>query len=138
MPTIDELKYLSGRRLEAVEVLANNDIHDIAYHDSGYIVEFALKAAICKFKNLEEYPNSREYFTHHFDDLVRLAGLELELSNQKSHDREFMKNWSISTNWSVELRYKPIGSTVESVSETFINAVKNEEGGVLPWIKKHW
>lgn len=38
MPTIHELNYLSERRLEAVEILT--EVYDIAYHDSGYIIEF--------------------------------------------------------------------------------------------------
>ncbi|MGJ9381539.1 hypothetical protein [Salipaludibacillus sp. CF4.18] len=49
-----------------------------------------------------------------------------------------MKNWLIATKWSVELRYRPIGKDVESVSTTFLNAVSSERGGVLPWIQRHW
>lgn len=138
MATIDDLKYLSERRLEAVEILSNNNIHDIARHDSGYIIEFALKAAVCKEKGVRNYPQKQEYFTHRFDNLVKLAGLEEDLAAKKAADREFMKNWSITTNWSVHLRYQPIGKDDESISKSFINAVKSDKGGVLPWIKTHW
>lgn len=138
MATIDDLKYLSERRLEAVEILSNNHIHDIAMQDSGYIVEFALKAAICKGNGYYQYPQDNKFFTHHFDSLVRLAGLDEELAEKKATDRDFMKNWSITTKWSVHLRYKPIGKDDESISKSFINAVKSEKGGVLPWIKTHW
>lgn len=139
MPTIEELKYLSQRRLVAAEVLHRNEVHDIAYHDSGYIIEFGLKAAICKRKNFEAYPeNSGEYFTHVYDRLVKLASLEEELAKKRATDREFMKNWSIATKWSVHLRYKPIGKDEKTVSKTFLKAVKTEDSGVLPWIKTHW
>lgn len=139
MPTKEELKYLSSRRLEAAEVLLQNGIHDIAYHDSGYILEFGFKAVICNRLAQDSYPeHDRKYRTHHFDSLVEHAGLIDELAKLKARDREFMKNWSIATKWSVELRYRPIGKDVESVATTFLNAVKSEEDGVFPWIKKHW
>lgn len=139
MPTINELKYLSERRLEAAEVLTRNGINDIAYQDSGYILEFGLKAAICKCLELEDYPDhDRRFRTHHFDSLVNHAGLMKELSEKKARDRDFMRNWSIATKWSVELRYKPIGKDEKNIATSFINAVKSEKGGVLPWIQTHW
>ncbi|WP_312461173.1 HEPN domain-containing protein [Proteiniclasticum sp.] len=138
MPTNNELKYLSERRLSAVQVLTDNSLHDIAYHDSGYIIEFGLKAIICKKSGSEEYPSSKEYYTHHFDSLVRLAGLEEELAIKKATDREFMKNWSVATKWSVQLRYRPIGHDDKSIVESFINAIRSDKGGVLPWLKLHW
>lgn len=138
MPTIDDLKYLSERRLQAVEILNSNKIYDIAMHDSGYIIEFALKAAVCKGSGFQKYPDDKKYFTHRFDNLVKLAGLEEELAQKKATDREFMKNWSLTTKWAVDLRYKPIGKDDESNSKSFVNAVKSDKGGVLPWIKTHW
>lgn len=138
MTTIDDLKYLSERRLEAVEILNDNKIYDIAMHDSGYIIEFALKAAVCKVEGFLEYPKDNRYHTHRFDNLVKLAGLEEKLSQKKAMDREFMKNWSITTKWAVELRYQTIGKDDESKSKSFVNAVKSDKGGVLPWIKTHW
>jgi len=139
MPTIEELKYLSIRRLEAVEVLSAHNIFDIAYQDSGYIVEFGLKAVICKKLNKQQYPDQeRIYRTHHFDSLVKLAGLEDELMFKKAKDRSFMKSWSKATKWSVELRYRPIGNDEEGTASAYINAIKSDEGGVLPWIQMHW
>ncbi|CAH0289449.1 HEPN domain-containing protein [Peribacillus frigoritolerans] len=139
MPTIDELKYLSERRLEAANILSDNNIHDIAYHDSGYIIELGLKAVICKQLEETHYPeHESQYRTHHFDSLVSHAGLSKELAKKKARDRDFMKNWSIATKWSVALRYKPIGKDEESISTSFLNAVKSDRGGVLPWIKSHW
>ena len=138
MPTIDQLKYLSERRLEAAEALIESDIHDIAYQDSGYVIEFGLKAAICKKLEVNEYPQEQKFYTHRYDDLIKLAGLDNELADKKAVDREFMKNWSISTKWSVHLRYQPIGKDVVSVTNAYINAIKSETGGVLPWIKVHW
>jgi DNA gyrase/topoisomerase IV subunit B len=139
LPTIDELKYLSERRLEAANILSENNIHDIAYHDSGYIIELGLKAAICKRLEVFHYPeNESQYRTHHFDSLVSHAGLSKELAKKKSKDRDFMKNWSIATKWSVALRYQPTGVDEENISKTFLNAIESEKGGVLPWIKAHW
>lgn len=139
MPTIEELKYLSQRRLVAAEVLHRNEVHDIAYHDSGYIIEFGLKAAICKQHSLDKYPEDmRAYRTHVYDQLIKLAGLESELAKKKANDREFMKNWSIATKWSVHLRYVPIGKDMKSISGNFLKAIKSEESGVLAWIQTHW
>ncbi|WP_375104043.1 hypothetical protein ACDZ28_13660 [Paenibacillus sp. RS8] len=138
MPTFDELKFLTQRRLNAAELLNDSGFHDIAYQDSGYIIEFGLKAAICKSYETDQYPEEEKKFkTHHFDSLVYLAGLSEELSIKKARDRAFMKNWSLTTKWSVHLRYKPIGDQ-ENTSNSFLKAVKSEDGGVLPWIKSHW
>ncbi|MGJ9381538.1 HEPN domain-containing protein [Salipaludibacillus sp. CF4.18] len=83
MPTISELKYLSKRRLETAEILSQNGIYDIAYQDSGYILEFGLKAVICKHLEQGQYPDhDRRYRTHHFDSLVHHAGLAKELSEK--------------------------------------------------------
>lgn len=138
MPTPNDFKYLSSRRLDAVRVLTYHGIYDIAYHDSGYIIEFGLKAIICKKNNAEDYPHDEKYRSHHYDKLVRLAGLDEELAIRKATNREFMKNWSITTKWSVNMRYQPIGKDAKGVITSFLNAATSENGGVMPWIRKHW
>lgn len=139
MATFEQLKYLSERRLEAAEILSNNDIYDIAYHDSGYVIELGLKAVICKTISQTVYPdNQSKYRTHHFNTLVSLAGLDKELADKKATDRQFMKNWSIATKWSVGLRYQPGGKDVANITTSYLKAISSDKNGVLPWLKTHW
>ena len=87
MPTCEQLKELAKTRLKEVELLHHHGFYDGAYYLSGYIIEFSLKAKICKLLNLDQYPESgpisKTFKTHKLDDLVILAGIEKELEEEK-------------------------------------------------------
>jgi HEPN domain-containing protein len=81
LATRRELQQLACLRLEEAEALYNAGCYDGCAYLCGYVVELALKAAICATLGVAEYPEKgsrlRESFkTHDFDDLKLLAGME--------------------------------------------------------------
>jgi hypothetical protein len=141
MPTRNEFKNISNTRLKEVKVLYRNGLYDGAVYLSGYVIETALKARICKLLDLD-YPEigtvSRSYLTHKFDDLVKLAGLQNQLDNERNTNFNFNTNWSLINNWSETIRYKTIGTSTQVDVEDIINALQDPNDGILTWIKKRW
>jgi hypothetical protein len=76
----------------------------------------------------------RDLFVHDLNKLVTLAGLRGALSDQRRLD-EFDANWTILEAWRPESRYEIVQ---EAQSRAMLEAVTNEENGVLTWIKANW
>ena len=60
-----------------------------------------------------------KYKKHNPDQLVNLAGLKKALKEEKKN-----VNWSLISRWSVNFRYKPIGTNSEETSIGYINALE--------------
>jgi len=139
MPTRNELKELAKLRLEEAETLFDAGLYDGAVYLSGYVIEFALKARICKLLDLSEYPSSGRlksaYAVHDFDQLLLLSGLKEKINLAPV---ELYANWSITIPWSPEMRYKPKGSVSKDEAEQILNAIRDKPNGVLRWIMKYW
>jgi HEPN domain-containing protein len=139
MPTRNELKELAKLRLEEAEPLFIAGLYDGAVYICGYVIEFALKARICKLLDTKEYPSSGKlksaYAVHNLDQLIFLSGLEnkLDPTNVELH-----RNWSLTTPWSPEMRYQPRGTISKNQAEEILNAVREKPNGVLKWIMKYW
>ncbi len=143
MPTKNELKELARLRLAEAEALFHAGFYDGAAYLCGYAVEFALKARICRLLDVNEYPptsgsNSGKiksaYTVHNFDQLLLLAGLEKHIMRYP----EVLKNWSLTTPWDPENRYKPKGTISQHQAKEMLDAVKDKRAGVLIWIMKRW
>jgi len=103
------------------------------------VVEFALKARICKLLDISEYPSygklKSAYAVHDFEQLLLLSGLKKKIS--LAHP-DLHINWSIIVPWSPEMRYKPKGTISKNQAEEILNAVRNKPNGVYRWIMKYW
>lgn len=140
MPSRNELIAISNIRLLEAKTLFNNQLYDGAKYLSGYVIETALKARICKILD-SDYPCgniSRSFFTHDLDDLVKLAGLQKTLDAKLSSDVNFKTNWSLATNWTEVFRYKPIGTSTHTEIQDIINAIENPNDGILTWLQTKW
>jgi HEPN domain-containing protein len=139
MPTRNELKELAKLRLKEAETLFDAGLYDGAVYVSGYVIEFALKARICKLLDISEYPSSGKlksaYAVHDFDQLLLLSGLKEKINLAPV---ELYANWSITIPWSPEMRYKPKGSVSKDEAEQILNAIRDKPNGVLKWIMKYW
>lgn len=78
-----ELKQISKARLKTVKILIAAEDWEGASYMMGYVLECALKSAICKTLNLTTYPEKNgsdkiiKFFkTHDFDVLLTLSGME--------------------------------------------------------------
>ncbi|MBF0495922.1 MAG: HEPN domain-containing protein [Deltaproteobacteria bacterium] len=141
MPTIYELKELANIRLEEVKSLFASELYDGAWYLTGYVVEMALKACICRTLDLDEYPEegelSRSFKTHRLDILLTLSGLGRKLSQDANNNLRLLENWSGITEWNESIRYSPVGTIQKEQVEKIISSLEDEDG-VFTWIKKHW
>jgi len=92
------------------------------------------------------YPDKGEltkvFFTHKFDLLIVLAGLEKQLTEKRNTEPTFDDNWSLITGgslaWKEDLRYEKIGTAKPEDLEALFNALIDEDYGVLTWLQERW
>jgi HEPN domain-containing protein len=135
MTSRSQLKTLSLLRRREAGVLFESELYDGARYLSGYVLELALKARICRLLDLEEYPDTGElrrvYATHDLDQLLKLAGLSRKLSLQQT---ALFDSWSTAALWKPERRYDVPGIATERDVREILDAVDE----VLKWIRKYW
>lgn len=145
MLTREDLQEISTNRLKEAETLYEKGQYDGAKYLLGYTLETALKARICKILD-SNYPDKGEltkvFFTHKFDILIVLAGLEKQLIEKRNADPTFDYNWSLITGgdsaWKEDLRYEKIGTAKPLEITELLNALKDENHGILTWIQERW
>ena len=108
-----------------------------------YVLECALKAAICKTLRLRNYPDKSGFDkrdnifkTHNFDILLTLSGMEKDFSLRSASKKRY-QNWSEATKYKVDVRYEPIGSRSLSEAKRMYKALTEKPNGVISWIAKH-
>ena len=137
MATRKELQQLAKLRLAEAEQLYAKKLYDGAVYLSGYVVEFALKARICKLLKLQTYPDSFSVFkTHNFEILKILAGLDGEITIPKN--KPLFDNWSTASSWKPEQRYLPRGTSDQKRAKEVLASIKGDPNGVLTWLSKRW
>lgn len=148
MLTREVLQEISETRLKEAKLLYANGLYDGAKYILGYSLETAFKARICKVLNTN-YPEKgdlrRVFYTHDFDTLIILAGLEREIDEQRYNLPQFGINWSLLTDgknnasaWKETLRYEKIGSSNQNELKSLFLALEDGEHGVLTWLKNIW
>lgn len=139
MATYDELKDLADLRLREAEALYAAGLFDGAKYLSGYVVELALKARICRLLDQDEYPDKGRlknvYAVHDLDQLLLLGGLEKSVNPA---NKALFDNWSTAALWKPDRRYDAAGSARQQDAEEILNAIRDSTNGVLTWIKTLW
>ena len=134
-----QLKALSSARLGSTKYLCKHGDYDGAAYFLGYVVEFALKAVICKRLNLLNYPDfgplSEIFKTHDFNVLLTLSGMSDKINI--NGELKLWENWSKLTQWRPDIRYDPLGTYTEEYVEERIDALENKQCGLLIFVKKH-
>jgi HEPN domain-containing protein len=133
-----DFQELAGIRLREAETLLRANHHAGAYYLAGYVVECALKACIAKRTKAGDFPDIstvRASYTHDLDDLVRVAGLELERDRLVRENRVFALNWGLVKDWTEASRYSLQG---KEQAEALIAAVSQRGPGILSWLRNHW
>jgi HEPN domain-containing protein len=140
LATRKELQQLARLRLTEAEHLYAKKLYDGAVYMCGYVVEFALKARICKLLKLPVYPESGEigrfFKTHDFDVLKFLAGLTGDITVSKN--KQLFDNWSTATSWKPEKRYLPKGTSDQKRAKEVLASITDDPNGVLTWLSKRW
>jgi hypothetical protein len=135
-----DLRQLAEIRIAEAGVLVANGMWDGAYYLAGYAVECGLKACIMGYVErtgviFEDKKYSEKCWTHDFQVLVNLAGLELNLVANQSADPTFEANWEKMRNWSETRRYM---RTPEIEARELYDIITEPSHGVLQWIRKQW
>ena len=137
MLTRRDLQKLACLRLKEAEALFAAHCYDGCAYLCGYVIELALKAAICATIGVDEYPESNfrgALRTHDLEDLKLLAGMEKSFAT----DPLLLSNWSLAVEWKPERRYEPAGTYDEPTAWAILQAVRSYPDGVLACISTRW
>ena len=138
--TRNELQELARLRLREAEALYKSGFWDGCVYLSGYAVELALKARICRLLRITEYPQTgsiaQSYRVHKLDQLKVLAGLSPDIDIVRN--KELFDNWSKAVAWDPEQRYEPAGQYDATTAKVILDSIKAKPNGVLTWLTKRW
>lgn len=143
MPNRKQFTSLANKRLKTVKILIRDEDWQAAAYFMGYVLEFALKAKICKHLNLVFYPentNDRRistfFITHRFDSLLVVSGMENIFSDRGPADAYL--NWSqftlmYSGDWQ-NMRY----DDDPKWNEESVKKLYTQLNGIIKEIRKRW
>jgi len=136
---------LAEEKLDDAEYLIKDKRYNTAFYIAGYVIEYLLKAKICKTLGIEnlfdfENTNSKKYHVdnnlnrsfkvHDYDQLLVLSGLYPEFDIQMT-DVKFKAHWSKVCTWSENCRY--LTGKNESETKDMLTSIKE----IKQWIEKH-
>jgi hypothetical protein len=137
MLTSANLQILAQQRLAEAQSLLLNEHWSGAYYLAGYAAEFALKAIIADQFVAHAIPDRRRVestYTHSLPRLIDLAGLKPALDIQ-ARDKRFLEHWEILKEWNENSQYQV---WLQSEAKAMIEALADEDNGILKWIRLHW
>lgn len=108
-----------------------------AHYLGGLAIECALKACIAKKTKRHDFPDQKfaaSVFSHDLRQLLKHAGLELQLDNELRTNRTFAANRGVVSSWRVDDRYETSGLN----GREMVAAITSPQDGVLQWLKLHW
>lgn len=136
--TASLLRELAEARLrEALVLLAAHEPAG-AYYLAGYAVELGLKARIARRFQADAIPDRRlvdKVHSHDLASLTKLAELDDDLRRRADSSRSFAGHWAIVTNWSEKARYLSVD---RADAEDLLQALNDDENGIMRWIRASW
>jgi len=129
------LQRLTRERTRDARALLKEQQFSGAYYLSGYAVECALKACISRSTNRHDFPDLtivRKCHTHDLQELLKLAGLSVDLNTALAADPALGVNWAVVKDWSEQSRYK---TNAQQSSEDLFRAITDRRHGVLKWLR---
>ena len=109
---------MAVEKLKEAKILLRNRKIDTAHYLAGYVLEFSLKAAVCRHLDIDDFFDTKTYVTddrlhkgyktHSYKDLIVLAGLYKKIEDHKVNEPKFGANWvhieSSKMKWSEQCR----------------------------------
>ena len=138
MLTKKDLEFLADTRLDDAVHLFHGARYSAAYYLSGYTVELAIKACIAGVFHANVIPDKsfvNAVYSHKLDDLLGLAGIKKALQDDMSKDPILAAAWGVTSKWTETSRYVMWD---QFAAASIINAVGDQQHGVLTWLKRHW
>ena len=151
MPSRSDLHTLTKQRLDEATALLPLNFPDAAFYLAGYSIECALKAAVCKTLDQDDFyePDRsnkgtryyvqecifREFKTHNYNDLLVLSGLSAKFEIARDTNLELYLAWGEveKAGWNEQYRYQLGTKSSQNVSD-FIAAVET----LIVWISNYW
>ena len=134
-----DFQALANLRLREARILFRAKEFSGAYYLVGYAVECGLKACIAKkVKRHDFYPDKetvRNAYTHNLKELLRLTDIEQGFRLSAQADPVFARNWDLTIRWSEAARY---AASSEADCRELMNAIMENDHGVMPWLKMRW
>jgi HEPN domain-containing protein len=133
-----DFQEIAELRLSESKALLAAGLPDGAYYLAGYSVECALKACIAKRTQEHDFPEKKlatESHTHNLKDLLRLAELKTELDAVVNADPEMALALDKVLEWSEISRYQ---RKTAQETQQLLDAIQDQTGGLLPWIRLYW
>lgn len=132
-----EFQRLATDRADDALALLQADRYACAYYIAGYSIECALKACIASKTRQGEFPprDAQKYYAHNLENLLSLAGLRAAFAEECARDAAFQTNWAVVKDWSEETRYQATG---EQQARDILDAISDDQHGVLQWLRRNW
>lgn len=137
-----QLQQLARDRILDVQTLLQAGRWSAAYYLTGYVVECALKSCLLRhldtgviFRDKKYLKSLADCWTHDFEELVALAGLEREFGLARGANPVLEAFWSVAKDWKETSRYEV---KTEQEAKDLFEAVNNDPDGVLRWIQTRW
>jgi HEPN domain-containing protein len=125
MISTKELRAIARARLRDSKVLLAAKRFDGAWYLSGYAIELALKARICRTLKWPGFPDSAQDFkgmqsvkTHDLQILLRFSGVERQVTAKR------MAEWSVVLEWNPEKRYQANRASTAKQTTEMIECVE--------------
>ncbi len=134
-----DLKNLVDRRLVDAHVLMSKRRYASAYYIAGYAVECAIKVCIAEQFRKNTIPDKRlvnDTYTHDFEKLMKTAGIFAQLLRNIETDAGLYASWNVVKDWRPEIRYATSVTRLEA--RDLIDAIENQQNGILQWLAQHW
>ena len=125
-------------RLREAKALLASGFPEGAYYLAGYAVECALKSCIAKRTREHDFPDKKlvnDSHSHDLAKLLQLAELKIDLDTAMQGNAAMQSSWDAIQDWSETSRYER-RNTQEAAD--LLQAVEDQAGGLLPWIKLRW
>lgn len=131
MLTVLQLRLMAAKWLQACKASLQSGHLDVAMANVGYVIEFIVKARVCHDMNLAGFPETLNEFNaaksqtgewlkiHDIQKLINLTDAKRTVVGTP----ELIEAWSVCMGWTIETRYKPMGSaTFEQVDRLILSA----------------
>lgn len=125
-------------RLNESKALLAAGFPEGAYYLAGYAVECALKSCLAKKTREHDFPDKKlvnDSHTHDLAKLLQLAELKIDLDAAMQGNSAMQSSWDAIQDWSETSRYER-RSLQDAVD--LLQAIEDQTGGLLPWIKLRW
>ena len=133
-----DLQTLAETRRGDAQLLFQAGRYSAAYYLAGYAVELGIKACIAGLFQADMIPDKsfvQAVYSHKLDELVGLAGIKRQLQDDTRNDPILSAAWGIASKWNETSRYEMWD---QFAAGSMLEAVGDENHGVLQWLKKHW